>query len=404
MIKKLVAAVAVLSVTLLSGCNISDGHESSGGVSVPSYTTDETSESEPVEDSSQGGESTSSAEQSDPPISSSEENSTSTENSTTDETSSSTTFSSSLQTSSSSTSTKVPSSSSSTTSSSKLPSSSSSSKEDPPPVVVVPNFPVPTSPGTKVASASNGWVDYSNSSDGYISAKYTGSKSKVKIQILSDGQTPYTHDVTPGVVEYYPLSLGSREYTVKLCENISGTSYTPIVTVTFSANTNSTKAFLYPTHYSYYNSSSSCVLKAAELCAGKKGTIDKIAAVFGWVTSNVKYDYDLAATVKSGYVPNPDRTFKSKKGICFDYASLMCAMLRSQNIPTRLVVGYTSSGTYHAWNEIYTEETGWVTPEIMFKKAGYNLIDSTFYSTAKDKAYIGAYIMNTSNYSVTYYY
>lgn len=270
--------------------------------------------------------------------------------------------------------------------------------------MTVPNFPVPTSPGIMVASASGGWIDYSNTSEGYISAKYTGSKSKVKLQILSEGQTTYTHDVVPGVIEYYPLSLGSRDYTVTLYENLSGTSYSPVVSCTFSAKTNSLNAFLYPTHYSYYNSSSASVIKSAELCAGKSGTIDKIAAIFGWVTSNIKYDYDLAATVKSGYVPDPDKTYKSKKGICFDYASLMCAMLRSQNIPTRLAVGYTSSGTYHAWNEIYTEETGWITPELMLKNAGYNLVDSTFYSTATDKAYIGAYIMNTSNYSVTYYY
>ena len=48
-----------------------------------------------------------------------------------------------------------------------------------------------------------------------------------------------------------------------------------------------------------------------------------------------------------------------KKGICFDYAALMTAMLRSQDIPTKLVVGYTGN-LYHAWINVYLEGQGWV--------------------------------------------
>ena len=224
------------------------------------------------------------------------------------------------------------------------------------------------------------------------------------MQIMCDNNTPYPHDVTPGIIEYYPLSFGSGDYTVKLYENVSGDSYAEVVSCSFSAKTTSIKPFTYSNYYSVYDSKSKCVKKAAELCAGKTGTIDKVAAIFGWVTSNISYDYDLAATVQSGYVPNPDRTYTSKTGICFDYASLMCAMLRSQGIPTRLVVGWAKTDIYHAWNEIYTEETGWITPEMMLKKAGWNITDATFYSTSNDKAYIASYISNSSNYTVRYYY
>jgi transglutaminase-like putative cysteine protease len=49
----------------------------------------------------------------------------------------------------------------------------------------------------------------------------------------------------------------------------------------------------------------------------------------------------------------------SRTGICYDYASLMCAMLRSQGIATRMIHGNTPQG-YHAWNEVYMDGQGWV--------------------------------------------
>lgn len=407
-IKKLAAVIAVLSVTLFAGCNVSDSSDSSGGFetsigeSVPSYTSDDSSTHDPTIESSQGGESSGVVESSGVSASTPPDSSVdSSDNSTSSAESSSTTQSTgTVDTSQPTVSTTPP-----VSSSSKPPVSSSSSlpANPDPPVVTVPDFPVPTSPGTKVATAAKGSIDYSNASQGYISAKYTGSKSKVKLQIIC-GSQGYPHDVTPGVTEYFPLSFGSGDYTVTLFEQLSGSDYTPVVKCSFSTNTSSLQPFMYSNRYSDYDSNSKCVYKAAELCAGKTKTIDKIAAIFGWVTDNIKYDYNLAATVKSGYVPDPNRTYSSKTGICFDYASLMCAMLRSQGIPTRLVIGWASPDIYHAWNEIYTEETGWISPELMLKKAGWNLTDSTFYASSNNKTQIASYISNSSNYTVRYYY
>ena len=40
----------------------------------------------------------------------------------------------------------------------------------------------------------------------------------------------------------------------------------------------------------------------------------------------------------------------------------------------------------------------------MLKNAGYNIADSTFYASANDKSQIAAYISNSANYLVRYYY
>ena len=59
-------------------------------------------------------------------------------------------------------------------------------------------------------------------------------------------------------------------------------------------------------------------------------------------------------------MPNIEQTLKSKSGICYDYAALMAGMLRSLNIPTKLVKGYKNDlNNYHAWNEVLIEDK-WV--------------------------------------------
>lgn len=271
--------------------------------------------------------------------------------------------------------------------------------------VVIPEVRVPLSPGKDVAENEKVRVDYSNAPEGYISVCWNETGKAVKLRIVC-GETTCDHDVpTGGTTEYYPLSCGSGSYTVQIYEQTEGSRYTKVLEQEFTAKiTNETSPFLYPNRYVKFSRNSACVEKAAQLCAGKNGTIEKTAAIFGWITENVTYDRELAATVKSGYVPDPDSVLAKKSGICYDYASLMAAMLRSQDIPTRLVVGYAKENIFHAWNEIWTEQTGWITPELLLSKQGYNLTDATFYAGAADKDKIAGYISDSGNYSALYYY
>ena len=45
--------------------------------------------------------------------------------------------------------------------------------------------------------------------------------------------------------------------------------------------------------------------------------------VYNYVVQNITYDKQLAASVKSGYLPVLDTVLAKKTGICFDYAALM---------------------------------------------------------------------------------
>ena len=62
----------------------------------------------------------------------------------------------------------------------------------------------------------------------------------------------------------------------------------------------------------------------------------------------------------------------------------MAAMLRSQNIPTKLVVGYAGT-QYHAWISVYSKEEGWIDNIIYFDGKSWTMMDPTMASTSKTK-------------------
>ena len=115
-----------------------------------------------------------------------------------------------------------------------------------------------------------------------------------------------------------------------------------------------------------------------------------------------KYDKEKANNVQYGYVPDPDQTLNDKTGICFDYASLTCAMLRSQGIPTKLEVGYVGE-VYHAWISCYVDETGWIDNIIEFDGKDWSLLDPTLGANNKSKD-VKKYIGDGSKYIVKYTY
>ena len=117
---------------------------------------------------------------------------------------------------------------------------------------------------------------------------------------------------------------------------------------------------------------------------------------------NIKYDKEKANNVQYGYVPDPDQTLNDKTGICFDYASLTCAMLRSQGIPTKLEVGYVGE-VYHAWISCYVDETGWIDNIIEFDGKDWSLLDPTLGANNKSKD-VKKYIGDGSKYIVKYTY
>ncbi|MDO4573180.1 MAG: transglutaminase-like domain-containing protein, partial [Clostridia bacterium] len=109
--------------------------------------------------------------------------------------------------------------------------------------------------------------------------------------------------------------------------------------------------FLYPNQYVDFDGTSEAVEKAAELAAGLADEAAIAKRLYRFVADHTDYDYEKAETVQKGYLPDPDETLASGKGICFDYSALLATMLRAQGIPAQMVIGVVMpEGISHAWN------------------------------------------------------
>lgn len=267
-------------------------------------------------------------------------------------------------------------------------------------------FHAASAPGTVVYSGSGDvTLDASNASKGYVMIRCGGAKSRLKVIVTGPSGVKYTYNLnTQGNYETFVLSDGSGTYTIGVYENVAGTKYSILFSQKINvALENEFAPFLCANQYVNFNQNSRAVSLAAELTAGVTDDLEKVRLVYEYVIDNISYDDAKAQSVQSGYLPDVDAVIQAKKGICFDYAAVMAAMLRSQNIPTKLVVGYTGS-IYHAWISTYTSETGWVEGIIFFDGVSWKLMDPTFASSANSSAAIMDYIGNPKNYTAKYLY
>ncbi|MBQ1195623.1 MAG: transglutaminase domain-containing protein [Clostridia bacterium] len=236
----------------------------------------------------------------------------------------------------------------------------------------------PIASGDLVKSNASAIIDYSHIDDGYIMVNFTGTTSaRLKVQVTGP-TTTYTYNISAQEWVVFPLSDGNGDYRLKVLKNVVDTRYSTVLSLSFTVSLKDEFApFLRPNQYVNYENAINSMNKAAELVSGKKSLLEKVEAIYSYVIKNISYDYDKAATVESDYLPVLDDVLASGKGICFDYASLMTGMLRSQNIACKLVVGY-ADGAYHAWINVWSPDEGWINGSIFFDGVDWKLMDPTF--------------------------
>lgn len=227
-------------------------------------------------------------------------------------------------------------------------------------------------------------IDASHTQNGYLMISYTGQNPKVKLQITGADDITYTYNLHGDGYETFPLTAGSGTYQIGIFENIEGTSYATFFTQSVDAQLeNEFDPYLYANQYVNFNANSKAVAEAKKISSSAGDDLEVIQNVYNYMISNFTYDYDKAATVQSGYLPDVDEVFEQKTGICFDYAAVMATMLRCERIPTRLEVGYAGD-IYHAWISTYIHDKGWVNGIIEFDGKDWKLMDPTFASTSSD--------------------
>lgn len=268
----------------------------------------------------------------------------------------------------------------------------------------VPEIVTPEAGGIYVKKSERAVIDYSYPQKGYVMICFTGKTDKrLKAQVKGPATT-YTYNLTVGAWEVFPLSDGNGAYQVTVFENVVDNKYAAEISASFDVTLeNEFAPYLLPNQYVNYRPGSKTVRKAAELIGGETDALKKVELVYDYVVDTLTYDTQKAATVQSGYLPVLDTVLEKKSGICFDYAALMAGMLRSQQVPCKLVVGYAGTA-YHAWISVWSEETGWVDGVIFFDGTAWQRMDPTFASSEGKSESIMQFIGDGTNYTAKYMY
>lgn len=237
-----------------------------------------------------------------------------------------------------------------------------------------------------------------NNNDGTVTLKYNNEYDvKVKLVVQLSGGKQYKYDIPKGTLNInIPMTQGNGEYKFILCRNISGTRYAVMQTTSITQSLSSDEeAYLSSNYIISWNSTNNAVKKAAALAKGKSGKA-KIKVIYEYVVKNYSYDYDKAKNIDdesktAAYIPNIDTVMSNGKGICYDISILLASMLRSVDVPTKVVTGYTPNATvYHAWNNVY-ESSKWnvidATYDLQMHKAKRKYSMYKSYSDYKDIVY-----------------
>ena len=225
-------------------------------------------------------------------------------------------------------------------------------------------------------------IDASCADDGYVFAA-AKSSARLKFQVKC-GEMTYNYDMpNDGTPALFPINMGDGSYGFRIMENVEGSSYAELDAAYQDVKLSSEfDPFLIPNVFCSYDEKSKCVEKARKLMKGVKNEGEVVREVCTFVAGAVSYDYDKAEILanSSGYVPDPDATLAEGKGVCFDFASLTAAMLRSLGMPTKVVTGYVSpDDLYHAWIMVYADGT-WQTALFSVKPKTWSRCDVTFAS------------------------
>lgn len=217
----------------------------------------------------------------------------------------------------------------------------------------------PEASGTVVYSENGVVIDASHTGDGYIMVKCEGVTDRVKA-LVQLGEEKYQYEINrEGRYEVLPLQMGSGSYTVGVYQNVKENSYSPLCTAALEVDMpDENRTFVFPNQYVWYTKEERAVKLSYDLCQGLTGDAEKAERIYDYVVGFLSYDDGKAELVKNGtltvYLSDLEEIMDTRKGICFDYSALYAAMLRAQNIPTRLAIGYVQpDNLYHAWNYVY---------------------------------------------------
>lgn len=220
----------------------------------------------------------------------------------------------------------------------------------------------------------------------------TGNKGKCKIKVpLTYGNREYTISVT-SAMKNESTGLGRASKKAELTVNLT--------------NVSNTGAFLLSTGEVIFDADKMFIKKATELSQGCKNDFEKVAKIYDWLTNYLRYK-DTEYTALGIYKCDLDKLYLRGTGVCYDYAVILAAMLRSQGIPSRVVFGKYANympEEGHVWNEVYIQSSGSIKTDKMHITGNkWCRLDPTMSRENVSQTAID-YMNNSSNYIWQFYY
>lgn len=196
-------------------------------------------------------------------------------------------------------------------------------------------------------------IDCAHIDQGYVLAKAnqtTDKKLKMRVKI-NDEELLYKIN-QESEWETIPLQYGNGKYTFQLYKQVKGNKYSQEGSIEITIQmTDPTVALLCPNQYVNFSEDSEAVKIANKLCENITDPKKIYQKIRNYVIKNLTYDYIKAYTIdkKGGDLPDIEATCKTHMGICQDISAVTVAMLRSQGVPSRLVIGKCGTRITHAW-------------------------------------------------------
>lgn len=168
-----------------------------------------------------------------------------------------------------------------------------------------------------------------------------------------------------GEITTYPVNVHKGKFSQEIWLRFGAGTYTVWVSdnakkfdgkIQFKVQNSSRIDYFNLSPSGFVNSDNEEIEKiAASLTTKKMTDLEKVKAIYNWVTKNISYDTHAyyTGTIKMHTAID---TMHSKKGVCGDYSFLYAALARAAGVPTKVIYGevYSSQlGNYekHAWNE-----------------------------------------------------
>jgi transglutaminase-like putative cysteine protease len=173
-----------------------------------------------------------------------------------------------------------------------------------------------------------------------------------------------------------PLQFGNGNYKVRVAKEINNTgSYGVVFSKEINVSVNDS-LMVYKASITevFWTEEMAAIVFAYERTSDASYEWDMVVSIYEYIVKQYRYDYEKINSIvgmRPGYIPDIEVVFYDRRIICHDYSVLFASMLRSLDIPCKLIKGYCENTEgYHAWNEVYNPDTGkWVVMDLTYDAA-----------------------------------